>query len=114
MLCWRRELKHGTRVGERTLGLGVDDGAWVHLEVAHGKGTCRLRVRLSDDTPRDVVNTGMGWWLASDPAPEHGALDVNINAAPPSTEGHASERLKPNGARGRPQLPPQAVRPQRS
>ena len=30
---------------------------------------------------RVVVNTGMGWWLPSDPAPEHGALDVNINAA---------------------------------
>jgi hypothetical protein len=23
----------------------------------------------------------MGWWLPGDPAPEHGALDVNINAA---------------------------------
>ena len=57
------------------------DGAWVHLEVARGKGTCRLRVKLTDATPPDVVNTGMGWWLPSDPAPEHGALDVNINAA---------------------------------
>ena len=61
--------------------LGLDDGAWVQLEVARGKGTCRLRIKLSDATPPDVVNTGMGWWLPSDPAPEHGALDVNINAA---------------------------------
>jgi anaerobic selenocysteine-containing dehydrogenase len=66
---------------ETARALGLDDGAWVHLEVARGKGACRLRVRLSDATPRDVVNTGMGWWLPSNPAPEHGALDVNINAA---------------------------------
>ena len=49
--------------------------------MARGKGTCRLRLKLSDATPPDVVNTGMGWWLPSEPAPEHGALDVNINAA---------------------------------
>jgi thiosulfate reductase/polysulfide reductase chain A len=61
--------------------LGLDDGAWVHLEVARGKGVCRLRLKLSDATPPDVVNTGMGWWLPGDPSPEHGALDVNINAA---------------------------------
>jgi anaerobic selenocysteine-containing dehydrogenase len=66
---------------ETARALGLNDGAWVHLEVARGKGACRLRVRLSDDTPREVVNTGMGWWLPGDPAPEHGALDVNINAA---------------------------------
>ena len=51
------------------------------LEVARGKGACRLRIKLTDATPPDVVNTGMGWWLPSDPSPEHGALDVNINAA---------------------------------
>ena len=62
-------------------GLGLDDGTWVRLEVAHGKGACRLRIKLTEATPLDVVNTGMGWWLPSDPAPEHGALDVNINAA---------------------------------
>jgi anaerobic selenocysteine-containing dehydrogenase len=64
-------------------GMGLEDGAWVHLEVAGGKGPCRLRVKLSDATPLDVVNTGMGWWLPSDPAPVRGALDVNINAALP-------------------------------
>ena len=61
--------------------LGLDDGAWVHLEVARGKGVCRLRVKLSNATPPDVVNTGMGWWLPSGRSPEHGALDININAA---------------------------------
>jgi hypothetical protein len=53
----------------------------VHLEVARGKGACRLRIKLSDATPRHVVNTGMGWWAPSGPAPERGALDININAA---------------------------------
>ena len=61
--------------------MGLDDGAWVLVEVARGTGTCRLRLKLSDATPPDVVNTGMGWWLPGDPSPEHGALDVNINAA---------------------------------
>ena len=61
--------------------MGIEDGAWVALEVAGGKGSCRLRLKLSDATPPDVVNTGMGWWLPSDPTPTHGALDVNINAA---------------------------------
>jgi thiosulfate reductase/polysulfide reductase chain A len=61
--------------------MGLADGAWVNLEVARGKGTCRLRIKLSDATPPDVVNTGMGWWLPASPAPERGALDVNINAA---------------------------------
>lgn len=63
--------------------MGLAEGAWVHLEVARGNGKCRLRVKLSDATPPDVVNTGMGWWLPSDPSPEHGALDININAALP-------------------------------
>jgi anaerobic selenocysteine-containing dehydrogenase len=61
--------------------LGLDDGAWVHLEVARGTGACRLRLKYSQATPRDVVNTGMGWWLPAGPAPERGALDININAA---------------------------------
>jgi anaerobic selenocysteine-containing dehydrogenase len=63
--------------------LGLDDGVWVKLEVARGKGACRLRLKLTDATPAGVVNTGMGWWLPSAPAPDHGALDVNINAALP-------------------------------
>jgi len=61
--------------------MGIEDGAWVRLEVAGGNGSCRLRLKLSDATPADVVNVGMGWWLPADPAPTHGALDVNINAA---------------------------------
>jgi thiosulfate reductase / polysulfide reductase chain A len=61
--------------------LGIKDGMWVMLRLARAKGTCRLRVKLTDTTPPNVVNTGMGWWIPASPAPEHGALDVNINAA---------------------------------
>jgi len=61
--------------------LGIADGAWVRLEVARGKGACRLRVKFSQATPLHVVNTGMGWWLPSAAVPERGALDININAA---------------------------------
>ncbi|HET6926253.1 MAG TPA: molybdopterin-dependent oxidoreductase [Hyphomicrobiaceae bacterium] len=61
--------------------MGIEDGTWVRLEVAGGKGSCRLRLKLSDATPTDVVNTGMGWWLPRDLAPTRGALDVNINVA---------------------------------
>ncbi|MEQ1611523.1 MAG: molybdopterin-dependent oxidoreductase [Hyphomicrobiaceae bacterium] len=60
---------------------GIVDGQWVLLDVAGGPGKCRLRVKLSEDTPPDVVNTGMGWWRPASSAPHHGALDVNINAA---------------------------------
>jgi hypothetical protein len=38
-------------------------------------------VKLSNATPPDVVNTGMGWWRPSGRSPEHGALEININAA---------------------------------
>lgn len=60
---------------------GVGDGDWVRLEVAGGPGACRLRIKVSDSTPEGVVSTGMGWWRPDAPAPEHGVLDININAA---------------------------------
>jgi anaerobic selenocysteine-containing dehydrogenase len=60
--------------------LGVQDRAWVRLEVMGGKGPCRLRVSITDETPPNVVNTGMGWWLPGQ-GPDYGALDININAA---------------------------------
>lgn len=60
---------------------GLQDGEWVEVEVAGGPGRCRLRVKFSDAQPVDVVSTGMGWWRPAEPAPDHGALDVNINVA---------------------------------
>jgi thiosulfate reductase / polysulfide reductase chain A len=61
--------------------LGITDGAWVWLQVAGSSAGCRLRAKLTNTTPPNVVTTGMGWWIPSSRAPEHGALDVNINAA---------------------------------
>ena len=66
---------------ETARGHGLADGDWVRLEVAGASGDCRLRVKFSDATPPDVVNTGMGWWRPAAADPAHGALDVNINAA---------------------------------
>ncbi|MGE0767228.1 MAG: molybdopterin-dependent oxidoreductase [Hyphomicrobiaceae bacterium] len=59
----------------------LEDGEWVRVEIAGGVGSCRLRLKISDTQPVDVVSTGMGWWRPAEPAPEHGALDININAA---------------------------------
>jgi anaerobic selenocysteine-containing dehydrogenase len=82
--AWAQKVSPNPRLTmhpETARALGLDDGAWVHLEVARGNGACRLQIKLSDATPRHVVNTGMGWWAPSGPAPERGALDININAA---------------------------------
>lgn len=60
---------------------GLMTGDWVSLAIAHGPGPCRLKVRVTDETVPGVARTGMGWWYPEAPGPEHGALDVNINAA---------------------------------
>ena len=82
--AWARKVSPDPRLvmhPETAAGLGFADGEWVMLEVAGANGKCRLRLKLSDATPRDVVNTGMGWWRPEAVAPDRGALDVNINAA---------------------------------
>ncbi len=66
---------------ETATGLGLADGDWVRVTVEGANGEVRLRLKLSDATPPDLVNTGMGWWRPAAAAPDHGALDVNINAA---------------------------------
>ena len=58
----------------------IGNGDWVHLEVAGMRGKCELRIKIFEGTPRDVVNTGMGWWRPAAAGPERGALDININA----------------------------------
>ena len=62
-------------------GHGLADGDWVRLEVEGAQGHCELKIKFSDAQPADVVSTGMGWWRPAEPAPHHGALNVNINAA---------------------------------
>ena len=81
---WARKVSPDPRLTmhpDTARALGLDDGAWVNIEVARGKGACRLRLKLTDATPAGVVNTGMGWWLPGSTAADHGALDININAA---------------------------------
>jgi anaerobic selenocysteine-containing dehydrogenase len=60
---------------------GLSGGDWAWVEVAGGPGRCRLKIEVTDATPPGVVSTGMGWWRPEAPAPDRGALDVNINAA---------------------------------
>ncbi len=60
---------------------GFADGDWVLLETEPQVGTCRLRLKVTADTPAHVVSTGMGWWRPEDPSAGRGVLDININAA---------------------------------
>jgi thiosulfate reductase / polysulfide reductase chain A len=60
---------------------GVGEGDWISIEAAGGSGSCRLKVKVTDDTLDGVLTTGVGWWRPDAPAPHFGARDVNINAA---------------------------------
>ena len=66
---------------ETAARLGIADRDWVALETSKGQSSCRLRAKISDAVASDVVSTGMGWWRPDAPGPQHGALDININAA---------------------------------
>lgn len=62
-------------------GYGLVNDDWIRVETQAGQGSCRLRAKITDDTPPGIVRTGMGWWYPEHDAPLHGALEVNINAA---------------------------------
>ncbi|MFQ5899698.1 MAG: molybdopterin-dependent oxidoreductase [Candidatus Methylomirabilia bacterium] len=62
---------------------GVAEGGWVWVETPRGNSRVRLRARLTDTVPPDVVTTGMGWWYPEQPGFDHGALTVNVDAAIP-------------------------------
>lgn len=82
--AWARRISPDPEIRvhpETAAAHGVSTGDWVAVEITGGSGPCRLRVRVTGATPAGVVSTGMGWWLPDAPAPERGALDVNINAA---------------------------------
>ena len=59
----------------------VDQDQWVRIETPGARGSCKARVKITDDTPEGVVSTGMGWWRPGSLLPGSGAFDVNINAA---------------------------------
>jgi len=48
---------------------------------ARRAGSCKAKVKITDNTPEGVVSTGMGWWRPGSMLPGSGAFDVNINAA---------------------------------
>jgi anaerobic selenocysteine-containing dehydrogenase len=60
---------------------GAAEADWITIEAAGGSGSCRLKVKVTDDTLEGVLTTGVGWWRPEAPAPHFGARDVNINAA---------------------------------
>ncbi len=66
---------------ETAAAYGVETDDWVTVETAGHEGSCRLKVRVTDETMENVARTGMGWWYPETVGPEHGALDVNVNAA---------------------------------
>ena len=61
--------------------MSVSDKQWVRIETPGARGTCKARVKVTDDTPEGVVSTGMGWWRPGSTRPGNGVFDVNINAA---------------------------------
>ncbi|MDX2155886.1 MAG: molybdopterin-dependent oxidoreductase [Hyphomicrobiaceae bacterium] len=82
--AWARKVSPDPRLlvhPATAASLGVTDGDWVLVETQARVGTCRLKVKVSDQTPPEVVSTGMGWWRPEDTTPDRGVLDININAA---------------------------------
>ena len=60
----------------------VADGDWVAIETSNGAGTCRLRIKITEDVAPGIVRTGMGWWRPeATEDPLRGALTININSA---------------------------------
>jgi acetylene hydratase len=41
--------------------LGITDGEWVWVETTHGK--VKMKARLTDDMPTDLVQIPHGWWI---------------------------------------------------
>ena len=61
--------------------MAVADEQWVRIETPQARGSCKAKIKISENTPEGVVSTGMGWWRPGSLMPGSGAFDVNINAA---------------------------------
>ena len=59
----------------------ICDTEWVSIQTSGVSTKSRARAQLSENTPRGVVSTGMGWWEPFSDDPEMGARDININGA---------------------------------
>jgi anaerobic selenocysteine-containing dehydrogenase len=66
---------------ETAASLLLKDGQWINIETENVRGSCRLKLKVTDATPIGVVSTGMGWWKPDSDATDRGAYDININAA---------------------------------
>ncbi len=62
---------------------GIAEGDWVRVETRAGPGGIRLRARLTDEVPPEVVATGMGWWYPEQAGFDHGALDAGVGVIVP-------------------------------
>lgn len=81
---WARKVSPDPRLlvhPETAKELALADEQWVRIETPGTRGSCRARVAITDATPAGVVSTGMGWWSPDVASPDHGAFDININAA---------------------------------
>jgi len=84
--AWARQIQADPELRvhpETARGHGIGEGEWVWIETPGGKGRVRLRARLTDEVPPEVVATGMGWWYPERPGFDRGALAVNVDAAIP-------------------------------
>ena len=82
--AWARKVSPDPRLlmhPSAATSLGLSDGDWVRVETPGVAGAARLKLKCSDGTPEGVVSTGMGWWDPQVASPDHGVLDININAA---------------------------------
>jgi thiosulfate reductase / polysulfide reductase chain A len=61
--------------------MSVSQDQWVRIETPGARGSCKAKIKITEDTPEGVVSTGMGWWRPGSMVPGSGAFDVNINAA---------------------------------
>ncbi|MGB6536579.1 MAG: molybdopterin-dependent oxidoreductase [Xanthobacteraceae bacterium] len=61
--------------------MSVGDNQWVRIETPDARGSCKAKIKITENTPEGVVSTGMGWWRPGSMLPGSGAFDVNINAA---------------------------------
>ena len=57
---------------------GIVEGDLVWIETP--KGRCKHKAKVTENIHPKVVNGSFGWWLPEKPDPEHGCLEVNVNA----------------------------------
>ncbi|MBW1999517.1 MAG: molybdopterin-dependent oxidoreductase [Deltaproteobacteria bacterium] len=62
---------------ETARSLGILEGDWVWIETEDGR--VRMRAKLFDGIPRDVVSAQHAWWFPEESPPEYGWKKSNAN-----------------------------------